>query len=298
MTNPKKELRYRRWCLTVNNYTDAEIQQLEQLPTSYIIAGRERGKKRDTPHLQIYMEFVNAKTFSAIKKMMKKAHIEVSKGNAKQNTDYCSKDGDVILQRGEPFNQGKRNDLIGIKDEIQKGLNMRELIETESVKSLQGIKMAQTLAKWYEPEREIKAPTIIWRWGATGTGKTRWVYENYTEVFRPISYKWFEGYDAHKVVLIDDLRDNFCTYDEFLRFTDIYPFRVETKGSSRQFLADTIIITSPFHPKDLWKRNNEDTNQLVRRMTEITEVKNYTEVKEGNTNNLLDHNDSESEADI
>ncbi|AJP36339.1 replication-associated protein, partial [Avon-Heathcote Estuary associated circular virus 2] len=280
--NTKKELRYRRWCITENNYTDESIKILSELPTNYIIVGKEIGKKKKTPHLQIYLEFVNAKTFSAVKKLLKKAHIEVSKGNAKQNTDYCSKDQDVILVRGEPFNQGKRNDLSCIKELIQQDYNIREMLEEESIKSLQGLRMAENLMKYVEKPRS-KAPNIIWRYGASGSGKTRWVYENYTEVFCPINFKWWEGYDGHKVVLLDDLRGDFCKYHEFLKLTDRYPYRVECKGGSRQLLADTIIITSPVHPKEVWD-TIEDKKQLLRRITKIDHiVENYTEVKRGNT---------------
>lgn len=73
-------------------------------------------------------------------------------------------------------------------------------------------------------------------------------------------------------MLIDDLRSSFCPYDEFLKLIDRYPYKVECKGGSRQLLAETIIITTPFHPEEVWN-TNEDLEQLMGRLHSIVEVK-------------------------
>ena len=141
--------------------------------------------------------------------------------------------------------------------------------------------MAESLMKYFEPKREI-VPTIIWIWGESGSGKTRWVYENYTEVFRPVSHKWWEGYDGHKTVLIDDIRADWCTWREILTLLDVYPLKVECKGGSRQLLAETIILTCDRPPEGVWC-NSEDVNQLHRRISEIRELHRITQKSGGNT---------------
>ena len=50
------------------------------------------------------------------------------------------------------------------------------------------------------------------------------VYEENTNVFRPLNYKWWEGYDGHEVVLLDDIRKDFCKFHELLTLLDIYPY--------------------------------------------------------------------------
>jgi len=89
-------IRVRKFCFTLNNYTEEELTQLhmcfEDKGWSYII-GKEIGAS-GTRHLQGYCEAKNAIRFETIKKIMPRAHIEKAKGNRRQNYKYCSKDGD------------------------------------------------------------------------------------------------------------------------------------------------------------------------------------------------------------
>lgn len=261
--------RFRRFALTWNNYTADSLDSIVNTGHSYIIVGQEVGDS-GTPHYQIYVEYEQAKTFSSvIKAFKKKAHVEVAKADAIKNREYCSKQK-VLFEEGKPKKQGERKDLKKIKETIKEGFGIKSMLESEVITSYQGLRCAESLMKYVEPQR-TQPPKVFWRWGEAGVGKSKWVYENYTEVFTPLNFKWWEGYDGHKTVLIDDLRGDFCKYHEFLKLTDRYPFRVECKGGSRQFLAETIIITSPYHPTDIWN-TIEDTNQLLRRITSIEEV--------------------------
>ena len=82
--------------------------------------------------------------------------------------------------------------------------------------------------------------------------------------------KWWEGYDAHETVIINDYRKDFCKFSELLNLLDRYPYRIECKGSSRQMLAKTIVITTPKSPEETWKnRTDEDLTQLMRRIDKV-----------------------------
>ena len=261
--------RFRRFCLTWNNYDENSLNVLVNCGFSYLIVGEEVGEK-GTPHYQIYVEFNDALTFTAcIKRFKKKCHIEVAQADEEKNREYCSKQN-VIFEEGTPKTQGKRNDLKEVKIAIQQKKNIREMLEDEIIVNYQGLKTAESLMRYIEPERKTP-PEVIWRYGKAGTGKSKWVYENYKEVFVPVNFKWWEGYDGHKVVLLDDLRGDFCKYHEFLKLTDRYPYRVECKGGSRQLLAETIIITSPYHPREIWD-TIEEKKQLLRRITKVMHV--------------------------
>jgi len=53
---------------------------------------------------------------------------------------------------------------------------------------------------------------------------------------------------------------------------DRYPFQVECKGGSRQFLAKNIYITSCYSPEQMFEgRVDEDLRQLTRRIDIIEE---------------------------
>lgn len=55
-----------------------------------------------------------------------------------------------------------------------------------------------------------------------------------------------------------------------LRLFDRYPYQVEVKGGTRQFLARKIYVTTPKSPALTWEsRTEEDLAQLLRRITEV-----------------------------
>nr|WAE42938.1 MAG: replication associated protein [Cressdnaviricota sp.] len=256
----------RAYCFTLNNYSDADYESILSVDCRYIVVGKEIGES-GTPHLQGFIYFDNPRAFNAVKKIIPKAHLEAMKGTAIQASDYCKKDGQFV-ERGECPNQGKRSDIDDIRELIKTKPKMREVIDVAN--SIQSVKMAEQILKYKEKARDF-LPEVYWFYGETGTGKSRAV----SELIDPEdSYyclgtiKWFDGYDAHSDVVIDDIRSNFSTYSEFLRLIDRYPYKVEIKGSTRQFLAKRIFITSPYHPRMLWQ-NVEDKTQLLRRIKEI-----------------------------
>lgn len=228
-------------------------------------------------HFQGYIRFHNAKDFKQAKRWFKmdKIHLEEAKGNDQHNYDYClasgkyeSKEGHIaiIVEKGEPAQQGKRTDIEHAVDIIKETSSMSEVLD--AVPNYQACRHAELYLKYKEQPRKVGHINVVWIYGASGTGKTRKVFEECPDVYRPVSYKWWEGYDGHKKVLIDDFRKDYCKFHELLTLLDIYPFRVETKGGSRQVQFDTIYITTPYSPQETYD-TREDVNQLTRRITRI-----------------------------
>lgn len=266
------DLRKRDWCFTLNNYTTDEFEYLNSLMVNdglvYMVVGKECGES-GTKHLQGYIYFKSAKTMSAVKKYLKcdRLHLETTKGTPQQASDYCKKEGDFFLIGELPVGQGKRTDLENVKALLKDTGKMSEVVLQAT--SYQSVRMAETILKYHEKKRNWK-PIVRWFYGPSGTGKTRTADEILGEGYYPCEEgKWFDGYDAHEKVLIDDLRSSFMSFNRFLRLIDRYAFRVECKGGSRQFLAKEIIITSPYPPEYIWSSNGEDKKQLLRRIDEI-----------------------------
>lgn len=260
--------RNRNWCFTINNYTADEIEACKQLKYTYIIIGDEKGEN-GTPHLQGYVEFADAHSMSAIKKTLSRAHLEISKGNAEHNKAYCSKEK-TLFEDGKPKRQGKRNDIQRVRDDLSDGANMRSIVSTAT--SLQSIRIAEIYLTYNEPKRNWK-PIVKWYWGPTGTGKTFTAYKELEDVYTAgDTAKWWQGYDGHENVIIDDFRSSFIRFNELLKLLDAYPYLVEVKGGSRQFLARNIIITSPFPPTEVYN-TSEEVEQLIRRIDEIREFR-------------------------
>lgn len=91
----------KRWCFTLNNYTDEEVDNLISIfrsNSSYIFS-KEIGDC-GTPHLQGYVEFLAKQRLTAIKKFNNRIHWERCKGNRETNVNYILKDYSEVYQGG------------------------------------------------------------------------------------------------------------------------------------------------------------------------------------------------------
>lgn len=248
------------WLLLQRNHVLFVLFQEEEAPET---------KRR---HWQGYMRFSAGKSLSAVRRIIPGAHFEVARGTEEENISYCSKAATRIrgpYEFGRRASPGKRKDIDEVKEIVVGGGNMREVCTI--ARSYQSIKVAEVMLKFFEEPRNWLMD-VKWFHGSTGSGKTveafrlmpddRWVSAR--------NLRWFEGYDGHSNVIIDDFRGDFCTFHELLRILDTKEYRIEIKCSSRQLRARNIIITSPYHPREVYKnRSQEDINQLLRRINEI-----------------------------
>lgn len=262
------EQRTRSWIIVINNYTEEQYADLcERLPQlcTYGILAREVGEN-GTPHIQGYVEFKNTKTMSAAKKVIsERAHLEKRQAKPSEASDYCKKDG-KFFEFGKLPAQGKRNDLIEVRKTFDETGQIRKVVESGA--NYNSIRYIEKVATYCEKRRTWK-PMVYWFWGDTGTGKTKKALEMFPNAWLSgNTLKWWQGYDAHEDVIIDDFRGNYCTFGELLRILDRTPYRVEFKGGSRELLAKNIVITCPFHPKHVYS-TIEDVRQLLRRIDVI-----------------------------
>lgn len=259
--------RARAWAFTLNNPT-AEKTDYEAIKgLVYLIVGAEVGES-GTPHHQGYVRLRSATTFAAVKKKLPEgAHIEIARGSPQQNIEYCSKEN-IWLEIGDRPKQGQRKDIELVRDLVSQGVGMRDICD--EVGSFQALRGAELILKYKEAKRDW-VPEVYWFWGETGTGKTRCAHEMAVDPWVSAkNLRWWDGYDAHSDVIIDDFRGDFCTFHELLRILDRYEYRVETKGGSRQLLAHRIFITCPLPPEFVYQ-TVEAKAQLYRRITEIRE---------------------------
>lgn len=98
--SPDKKKEVKRYCFTLNNYSDDELNKIIKTAVSasilYII-GKEVGES-GTPHLQGYINLPVKKSWSAVRKLFDnpRIHFENCKGSEAQNVKYCTKDGNWI----------------------------------------------------------------------------------------------------------------------------------------------------------------------------------------------------------
>lgn len=253
----------------------------------YLYVGKEICPESKREHYQGYVRFGNARALGGVTKLFihklklpsgrpgYPGHWEACKGTEAQNVKYCAKEDDLVIEFGESEtdlapdkHQGKRNDIIAVRNMIIDGARMRDVVLHSA--SYQGIKIAETMLKYIEPSRSWK-PEVYWIYGPTGVFKTRYASEACADPWiSGIDGKWFEGYDAHEDVIFDDFREDFCKFHILLRLLDRYPYRVEVKGASRQFLAKRIFITSCHPPESTFRgAPEEDILQLGRRIDHV-----------------------------
>ena len=270
----------RNWCFTINNPDSTKevwLEYLKGLKVKYVVMSDEVGES-GTPHIQGYVDFINPRTFGGVVKLFNKlAHVEKRRGTWKQASDYCKKDGKFI-EFGDPPRQGARGDIVDVKDCVYEGMNMREMLDEGYVNNNQQLRFAEGLKKYIEPKRTVE-PTCLWFYGGPSTSKSYTAERLLTELYGEDGWwrsmhklDYWENYDGQKGVIIEDMRKDATTFAELLRILDVYSHRVAVKGGSRVLMAETIIVTCPFHPAELWEghgRTDGEIEQLTRRFTAI-----------------------------
>lgn len=276
----------RSYCFTYYKMPELIIKYLTLLSVMkkfrYVVAQREVCPNTQRVHIQGYIEFTNKQSQKEIKKLMPGIHLEVRKGTRDQARKYCMKDDTRLLnsktiELGEfKTEQGKRRDIDIIKDAIKSGKSLKKVVWEDAV-NLQTIRIAEKLVQYRQTKRNPNnPPEIRWYYGETGTGKTRSVYDEFEteEIYQSSRYRWWDGYEQQKIILIDDMRKDYAKFHELIKLLDRYPLQVEVKGGVRQINSKIIIITSAYHPKHIYN-TREDIQQLIRRITVIKQFGNY-----------------------
>lgn len=152
--------------------------------------------------------------------------------------------------------QGKRNDLVEIKAKLDAGIDEQSLAEehfgawVRYNRSFREYKRLKTTPRDFKTEVEVVV-------GPTGTGKSTYAQSHENVYFKQNS-QWWDGYDGHTVVVLDDFY-GWLKYDDMLRIMDRYPLLVQTKGGQQQFLARKLVITSNALPTSWYSKIFSDS---------------------------------------
>ncbi len=244
----------------------------------YLVFQSERGSS-GTLHYQGYVEFKQPVAWTSTKELLYGAHVEKRRGTAKQAIAYCKKEPreDGPFELGEHSNPGGANgpDTLGALGLLTETRDITDVIEQYPLvflKSHRGLERMLELT--VEPRPHGIAPKCILLYGPTGTGKSHWANTRYPGAFwkSPLC-KWFDGYLDQTAVIMDEFAGRMSKYGlgSLLRLMDKYPLKVEIKGSSRDFLATTIVFTTNIHPY-LWYDWSNRASQwpaLQRRFDEV-----------------------------
>jgi len=257
---------------------------------TYLVAQAEFAPNTGRMHVQGYLQLANRWTFTRVKKMvftdaLTGCQIAAARGSAAQNEAYCSKDdtrvpgsdvlryGEMVSDFGENHQPGKSLDRVYA--DIKLGATMEDIVEKYGfgmfVRHERALKSA--MCTW--GKRRATMPKIVLLIGPSGSGKSRWVERVHPGRYRMTfgnggNSAWFDGYNGESAIELSEFRGQ-LTLSFMLDLLDRYQLKVQTKGGTVQFLADTIIITSNEEPKE-WYRLLEDRDEkmkpLLRRIEE------------------------------
>ena len=114
---------------------------------------------------------------------------------------------------------------------------------------------------------------VVYIWGQTGVGKTRYVLEKYgyTNVYRVTNYQNpFDGYKNEDVILFDEFRSN-LRIDDMLKYLDGYPVNLPSRYTDKPaaFTKVYIISNIPIYKK-IYTRTDW-INRIERRLNMFDE---------------------------
>lgn len=269
--------RSRGWCFTINNYTEHDENIVFDMSwdCAYIVCGREVGES-GTAHLQGYVYYSTMKSLSQMKAVHETAHWEPQRGTPQQASDYCKKEGDFYECGNIPMSQQKKGEAGAEwwKQQVELVAARRyDEVDTQClVQNFSGLHRAASVM--FPVSLEDTSETHLWYYGDTGTGKSRTARGENPGAYLKMCNKWWDGYVGQDVVIIEDFdKDHKMLVHHLKIWADRYPFPAEIKGGKIDIRPKKIIVTSNYHPNEIWDAE-KDLDPVLRRF-KLVHFSNY-----------------------
>ncbi len=245
-------------------------------------------------HTHIFMVFSSRVRFSMVKRYFPEAHIEKCRGSVSENVNYIKKCGKWELDESKqekkiegtfeeygtqpPDSKGKRADMSDLYRMIYEGMTNAEIIAANQdyilqIDKLDKIRTTILTERFKETVRlDLE---VIYISGATGTGKTRGVFEDngYSNVYRVTDYLHpFDGYACQPVICFDE----FCSslkLKDMLLYCDIYPIELPSRYANKFACYEKIYIVSnwPLEKQysEIQENDEESWRAFLRRIKKV-----------------------------
>lgn len=254
----------KRWVLTLNNYTDADIVMLQNWTTevSRMVASKEIGQVTENLHVQAKIWFKRAYRLTQLKKLVPRGHWEL----IIQGTDclYEMKQDSEVFINVDNRRQGKRNDLEMAITALKEGSSIRDLFRDHTavmVKYGRGMETAAEMLKPLTTTSQFTDPRwdlcddfskSIILWGEAGIGKTEFALQHFKAALVVNDFDDLLKFvpEVHDGIVFDDMSFKHLPREIQIHITDM------TLGRSIRCRFRNAYI--PANTKKIFTTNNED----------------------------------------
>ena len=264
--------RSRAWVFTHNNYASEDVDRYEDMSylpaTRYLCFGEETGAE-GTAHIQGYIAYNNARTATAVRADFPGAHVEAAKGSAQQNKEYCEKEGHFFENGDMPMTSADGGEMEKVKWVEAKALaqagNLDDIdprIYVTSYRTLKAIAKDHMVMP-----AGTDGVTGVWFYGPSGAGKSREARQRYPGAYLKMCNKWWDGYQGEANIIIEDFDKAHSGLCHHLKiWADRYSFMAEDKGGAMAIRPAQIVVTSNYHPNQIWT-DQADLEPILRRFS-------------------------------
>jgi len=286
----------RKWFLTINNPEDkgTTIDNVEErLKTLKSVQGGfiagETGKE-GIYHLHAYVCCSSPIRFSTLRKHFNEAHIEIAKGSNQQIRDYIFKEGSENHRHfGDIPNErpgARMSASEQLRDMVAQGMSDNEIVmeKASNMHHLTTIERYRQILRKEEYGKKCRNVEVMYIEGATGVGKTQWVYDHYgfddvymIDDYGPNSYDEYEG---EGVLVLDEFEGQIDT--SYLRkLLDKFPLRLKSRYKNKYACFTKIIIISntplKLQYRDIQSVDPESWKAILRRINKVRVYTAYLE---------------------
>lgn len=308
----KKYPESRKWIFTCNNPQDHgwSIEKITDIlnnwkAVKYWCIGSEEGVENHTPHIHF---FIYSKTAISAKTIENKLHgidRRVVNGTIMENRTYVFKDGKYIgtdkgklhdydsnQESGDPPEEkgrGHRSDMENLYGMIKDGASTYDILENDprNIKYLELIESTRqvVLMEKYKGIRRLDMHVEYW-YGSPGIGKSRMIRDMFGDekiyVVSDLKHPW-DSYKAQDIVLFDDIRCDFFSIHDMLRWLDIYPLELPSRYHNKQACYTKVYFISNIPFDFLYKAvQQEDAVTWKAFCRRFHKIKVFSQGKDGN----------------
>lgn len=302
----------RKWSLVINNPQEcgldhsAIVEILRKFSPAYFCMADEIATT-GTYHTHIFLYSPSPIRFSTVKNRFPTAHIDKTYGSAKENRDYIRKEGkwaetdkaetkvpDTFLEWGDmpTEKEEKAPQMYKLIQEVRDGISTANIIEGSPnlafrVRDIDALRQTLLSDRYASENRKIEVWYIF---GASGTGKTRGIYECHDakDICRITNYRngrgiSFDGYTGQDVLVFEEFHSQ-IPIEDMLNYLDIYPLSLPARYSDRVACYTRVYITSNLPLEKQYRNVQWDSLEtwraFIRRIHKVLEYRADGSVRE------------------